>query len=166
MKHTAIKTEDATAVWKAAVARLVAEFTYGDTVTRAWFCEAFGIEYPAQCSVKALRKIDFALFGMRVHFDELLLHEHKMALRSLGKGEWEIVPPAEQAAYAQERTAAAAARAFAKGREIIEHTKTDELTAAELKARTDTLARLGSLEHMLRKRLEVQVVHVLPEPKE
>ncbi len=168
MKHAAVKIDDANAVWKAAVTKLVAEFKHGDVVTRAWFCDAFGIEYPSVTSVKALRKIDFTLFGMQAQLTDLLLHEHKMALRSLGNGEWEIVPPNEQAAYAQERTATAAMRAFAKGREIIECTKTDELTPAEMKARTDTLARLWSLEHMMRKRLAPVVVVVaeeLPEPE-
>lgn len=138
-----------------AVALFATEFHYGEVATREWFCSAFGIEYPKVTTVSALRKIDLSMLAMRDVFDRMLLHEHKMALRSIGHGEWEVVPPNEQAAFAQERTANAAMRAFARGREIIENTRTDELTAEEKKARTDTLARLGSLEHMLKKRLSV-----------
>ncbi len=148
---------------KAAVANFASQFTYGEVATRAWFCEAFGIEYPKMTTIAKLRKIDLSMLAMRDVFERMLLREHKMALRSLGQGEWEVVPPNEQAAFAQERTAHTAMRAFARGREIIENTRTDELTPAEKKARTDTLARLGSLEHMLKKRLSVVEIPVVME---
>ena len=152
-----------TPVWKAAVAKLVTEFAYGDHVTRSWFCDVFGIEYPKVASIATMRKLDFTLMGMRVKFDETLLRDHKMALRSLGHGEWEIVPPNEQTAHAVSQTASGVLRAFAKGREIIEHTKVDELTPAEQKIRTDALAKLGSLELMMRKRLgPIEVAKGLP----
>lgn len=157
------KNDNPATMMKNAVALFVTQFGYSDIVTREWFCEAFGITYPRVTSVAALRKIDLGMLALRDVFDRTLLREHKMALRSIGHGEWEIVPPNEQAEFAQERTASAAMRAFARGREIIENTRTDELTAAEKKARTDTLARLGSLEHMLKKRLSVAEIPVVIE---
>lgn len=82
-----------------------------------------------------------------------LLRHHSLAFRSRPGWGYEVVPPATQAGWAEavarEKIAGIMDKAMMRARFV----RTDDLSADELRARTDTLARLGQMRQALDRRV-------------
>lgn len=131
------------------------KFDFGDTISRDWMETAFGIIVPAVASRDEIQSLmlDF-LRGWDIFSRGLLLH-HKKALRSMGRGEWRIIMPQDQASYALEKTQGDISKAIATGRRIVSHTRTDLLTDAERSAHRDAEGKIAALQALQRRVLPV-----------
>lgn len=139
--------------WRAAVASAVATYDYGDTIAKAWLETALGVKCPAIGDATTYKRVSlkfFALFGL---FRDELLHHHKMALKSLGHGEYLVVQPRDQHEYALEQLRRGVNRAIRVATETIDYTDTSRLSLEEIRLRNDTLGRLAAFESLSRRRL-------------
>jgi len=127
------------------------KFDFGDTITRDWMETSFGIIVPEVASRDEIQSLmlDF-LRGWDI-FSRGLLHHHKKALRSMGRGEWRIVMPQDQATYALEKTQGDISRAISTGRRIVQNTRTDLLSDAERSAHRDAEGRIAALNALQRR---------------
>lgn len=143
--------------WERAVELAVAEFKYGHTIPRAWLDQQFGIVWPDMMTRAQAQKINLRFFSLMHAFTEALLWRHKMALRSDGHGGWLIVPPGQQHLLAIERLSHDVGRALRKAGEVIDNTRTEELSDDEAKARRAAQAKIAAFGTMARKKLTDRV---------
>jgi hypothetical protein len=109
--------------WRTA-ARTVARLReYGDVITRAWLEKALRVPYPRVGSRDDFDAADLKFLAAMDAFRAELLRTHKMALRSLGRGEYEIVPEAEQIAYGVGHAARRVANALRRALAVVENTR-------------------------------------------
>lgn len=146
-------SDDIPAMATAAIDVANEKFDFGDTITREWMENAFGIIVPEIASRDEIQSLmlDF-LRGWDI-FSRGLLREHKKALRSMGRGEWRIVMPQDQAAYALEKTHGEISKAISTGRRIVQNTRTDLLSDAERSAHRDAEGRLAALQSLQKRAL-------------
>jgi len=156
-----VRPDDGSA-WKTAVADATREFKYGDTIEKDWLEVAFGIDVPEVATRDDFERAKLKFFAMMVLFRGELLLSHKMALRSLGRGRWQIVPPGEQHELALEQLWNDIERAFRRADEIIEHTRLDLLSADESRARNEAMGKVAAVRALTQRVLDVRAVSALP----
>lgn len=139
--------------WESAVERAVVEFKYGDSIPRTWLEDAFGIKWPDTMTKAQAQRISLEFFSQMERFRETLLHKHKMALHTDGRGSWQIVPPGQQHLLAIETARRGVAKALAKASEIIEETRVEMLSVDEANARRAAQAKLANFEALTKKKL-------------
>ncbi len=143
--------------WELAVEAASAEFKYGDTIPRKWLEEQLGIVWPDMMSRAQAQRISLKFFAAMHQFSEAMLHRHKMALRADNRGGWLIVPPGQQHLLAIERLSTDVGRALRKAGEVIDNTRTEELSDEEAKARRAAQAKVAAFGTMARKKLTDRV---------
>ena len=149
---------DTRGVWQEAVAEAIKSFKHGDTIDREWLEVAFGIDVPDVAAREDFERAKLKFFAFMMLFREELLTQHKMALKSLGRGQWQIVPPGEQAEYALEQYAGDIERAGRRAEEIFENTRLDMLTADESRARNEAVGKLAAVRALTARVLDVRRV--------
>ena len=127
-----------------AVARCVAEKTYGATITRqelfAWFLLAYPTSGTPDEVRREVKRVDLEFLAMKAAFDEALLIDHLMDVKSLGHEVWRIVPPSEQAAHAEEVVRNGVMASLGKGGRILGNVAVDLLSEAERRRLDDRKA--------------------------
>lgn len=139
--------------WRAAVRQAVATFDYGHTIPRRWFLDAFDIEFPEVGTPKEIERLNLRLFAAMSMFREEMLTRHKMALKSIGHGDYLIVQPGEQHEFAIEQLCSDVDRAVRKSTRVVDHTDTARLSPDELRARNDALGKIAAFQAMANRSL-------------
>lgn len=140
--------------WLRAVGAASKKFTYGDTITRGWLLEALDVEMPDSGTPEEINRLALEFFGSFERFRKSLMVEHKMVLKSIGHGEYLVVRPDDQAAYAQDRFVRGVHRLVASTREMIEHTRVEALSHEGSRERAEAQCRIAAFEAMIGKQFE------------
>lgn len=120
-------------------------FKDGDLISHDWLHYALDVD-----SAEAAKE-PFLILERVESFKNELLTTHHIALQSIrGKG-YRIVPAAEQARFAAEQAAHYISKGLIKSQALLENTRREDLTTAELKRHTDTEVRMSALSGMIAK---------------
>lgn len=117
----------------------------GDLLSHEWI--SFALRIPSDFA----KEQPFLLLERWSAFKDVLLKDHKIALQNVrGKG-YLVVPPREQAEFAARTSSAQIQKALQVGSDLLEYTRTDELTTDEAKRHTDTAVRFAGLTGMIKR---------------
>jgi len=130
--------------WSAAASRAVSEFKFGDVITKEWLHLHLGVEMPDEGTATQLKKAQLDYFNALMSFRKVLLHEHRMALRSIRRGDYLIVLPDDQAEEAIDGFARGLSKELSKANAMIHYTRTDLLSHKGAMARVEAQTRLAA----------------------
>ena len=120
-------------------------FKDGDLISHDWLHYALEIN-----SAEAAKEPFLILERVESFKNELLTSQHIALQNVRGKG-YRIVPASEQARFAAEQAAHYISKGLIKAQTLLDHTRKDNLTTAELKRHTDTEVRMSALAGMIAK---------------
>ena len=136
-------------------------FSYGDIVPKSWFYEAFGIEQPKpQTSLKQAQEAELKRLAAFKEFENYLLSERSMALKTVHGVGYEIVMPTQQTAWATEDRDRALKKTFSKAAQRLLNVDHDQLTPPQSRENAEALARNGALRALMfgRKKLKAETL--------
>lgn len=136
-----------------AVHAFLAEFDYGAAVGPGWFEKHLEIQWPDRGTREAYKRVALVQFERMDALRSVLLEEHRMALRSMGKGAYHVVTPDEQHRFAMEQLRSGIERETRKAWRVIEYTDTEKLSDPARKAREEASAKLAAFEALAKRRL-------------
>lgn len=138
-------------LWRNALANFIAtDPKPGDVIKRTWLMEQFGIEKPITAEEQQSAQLQF--LHDFLEFKEALLEEHKMELRSIIGVGFEVIHPREQTRFALERGTKAIGKEIRKMAKSVAHVNTAALSEAELRERTDGLAKISGMQAIFSRR--------------
>lgn len=140
----------------AAVEEIARTKVYGQRVTTAELEKLFGVVWPERVTRREAKTLGAMFAGFKADFEHDLLTKHRMALRSRGKGQWEIVAPRDQARYAAEVARRGFADTTAKSLAIVTHIDRTALTDEQRRQADDTAARLAGIQALTARGLSVR----------
>lgn len=142
---------------RARVARAVdmclATKTRGDVITRRELEAWLAVAYPTSGSRRDFERAALLFAALKADFDEVLLHEHRMAVESERGGRWRIVSPEEQAELAMRLARDGFRRTLAKSVSVATHVDVAALNDTQRAALDATTARLAAIQMFARKNL-------------
>ncbi len=133
--------------WKQAVKEFIeANFQPGTVVPHSWFNGRMGLgDMPAVMTMEQHQEYQLRRVQNFHAFRTTLLETHRIKLDSVIGIGYLVVPPQDQAARAMLDMAKDVKRAFRKANDAATYVRTEELTDAQRRERTDTLAKLQML---------------------
>lgn len=133
------------APWKRALAAFEKEgHSYGTRLDHEWFYLAMDIKDPKECSgYDAFSKAQFAYMAQLKAFEVELLHEKKMALRSVRGVGYEVVLPGDQTTWAMDKAENDIRQALRKASQRVFHVNLSALTADQRRENSDAQAKLS-----------------------
>lgn len=136
--------------WREALRRFAESgFRAGDTITHAWFFEAFGLPLrTAETTAMEWEKVALQFMRHFCSLREALLTERQMDLASTRGVGYRIVPPSEQTSLAYGDCVAELRRAFRRGLDRIINVDQSKLTAEQRRENADALAKMSQLRAM------------------
>lgn len=142
--------------WKQAV-KLFFEtgFGFGDLLSHEWQYRAFNIEMPGkETPLEIAERAKLEKLRAFKEFENYLLTEKQVALRSVPGQGHEIVQPKEQTAWAEKEAAQELTRNMKKLGHRLVNVDLSELTHQERRENADALSRLSMLGNILRKKTD------------
>lgn len=138
-------------LYKQAVVDLMEEDPLpGHVITDRWLDDHLGLERPGPDGRAAdERQYRLDRFGAVERFKDWLLEKHKLALRRVDRG-YMVVPPGEQAQFAEEEGGALIERGLRKQRKLLHNTRLEALSKGERQRHEESLARLSAREAFMR----------------
>lgn len=130
-------------------------FTYGDTMPRAWFIRAIGMEVlpdDAKMTPEQYNRYELAVLQQFTSFREAVLEKYQKWLVTDNAGGYTIVPPHEQATRAYEQMTRDIKAALRKGGARIQHTNVARLTDQQRADYADKLGKAASLAALFKAR--------------
>jgi hypothetical protein len=142
--------------WRLAVKNFLdGGFAPGDIVSFEWLYGQFEIVRPAPDTPLAqAQKAELAFLSAFQSFQEALLADHQIALDSVKGVGYQIIPPARQTAWAEDRGDTELKKALRKRRDRLVNVNMTSLTQGERRQNADALARLGALAGMAQRTFE------------
>lgn len=138
-------------LWKEALKNFIATGPKpGDVVRRDWLMEQFGIEKPVTAEEQQAAQLHF--LQEFLEFKNALLVEYRIDLRSVFGVGFEVIPPSEQTRHAIETGTKRIGREIGRMARSIIYTNTAALNEAEMKERTDGLAKVSAMQSMFSRR--------------
>lgn len=124
-------------------------FQDGQLISHAWL--EYALNLPTPKSAKEMISCQFIILDRVEQFKEALLTRHRIYVVSVrGKG-YRIVPPSDQAFIAADTAMRGIRREFSKCSQVMEHTRTEELSVEESKRHTDAQIKISALSAMVGK---------------
>lgn len=136
--------------WRACVTAFVeAGFSPGDVVRHAWFYQHLHLSMPTdRTPFGQAKESRLQYLSDMERVKEALLEEHRIAIRAKPGVGYEVVAPGDQSSWAYKQEVRDIQKSIHRGLQRITHVKTEELSLAEAKERSDLLAKHAMLASM------------------
>jgi hypothetical protein len=139
-------------IWRQAAADFVASYSWGDVIEPAWLYRHFEIDVPPEpMSIRAYDSFRLDFLAAFSPFRAYLLEQHRMDLRAVGHGRYEVIRPSEQVDEARDVLNRTMRKALERATRSIEHVETARLDDGQRRHRIDMQSKLSLLEGMVRR---------------
>lgn len=142
--------------WKECVTAFLRDgYAAGAEIPHAWFYDHLRIAKPtATMPHRQAEDLELAYLRDMDRVKEALLRDHNIALQPKRGFGYRVVPPGEQAAWADREMVRGIRKEMSRGISRIVHVDTALLTDGEAKERSDLLAKGAMLQSMMKKGLK------------
>ncbi len=131
--------------------RFAAEYSYGETITRAVILDAFGVDMPDMMRSTEWQKKQLEILQVVADLKTAMLKDHQIALQTIpGKG-WELVNPSHQTTFAMRGLKDSVKGSVRKTSSFLTHIRADELTANEIQENAEAVAKLAAFRAIAKK---------------
>ena len=143
-------------MWKQAVQNVLSgEHSPGTVLKVDWLREQFGLQKPVTAEQQKQFQLDW--MGAFNSFRDTLLREHKICLRTMRNGSYEIVRPGDQTDEAEKTHMKAVHRELRHMIAKMTHVDHAALTETERRHNADSLARAAQLKGIVRGRRQISL---------